>query len=330
MKHGGDLSNLREKLGVNYPIIDLSTGINPHHYPHNLQPLESLNALPSANDLQILNKAATSYYRVHETWGYIALPGSQIALSLLPSALKNSENMKVGIISPTYNEYEYSWRSNGVTPSLISSFDQACEVPYDVVYLCNPNNPDGELKRASTIIDKAQQHPETIFIIDEAFMDCSPEESILLKPIHENIIVIRSFGKFFGLAGLRLGWVFAATEIIEKFKSMVGPWAVNTLALQIAAAAYQDQEWQEQQLSVLNDMQKNMKALFQEKHIDLAGQTPLYSLIKLDDAQCLHEALANKGIWTRIFDYDPQWMRLGVPKNENDFLKFKEALTSYV
>ena len=328
MKHGGDLSDLRLKLGQDCPIIDLSTGINPHHYPHSPQSSESLNALPSASDLKKLNTVATAYYRVHKTWDYIALPGSQIVLSLLPNILKKNENIKIGIISPTYNEYEHSWQSNGVSPISISTFEHACETSFDVIYLCNPNNPDGRLTQASTIIDKAEQYPETMFIIDEAFMDCSPQESILLKQMLENIIVIRSFGKFFGLAGLRLGWVFATAKIIHKFRSMVGPWAVNTPALHIAAAAYKDQKWQKQQLASLNEMQKNMQHLFQKRKIDIVGQTPLYTLIQLNDALTLHESLANQGIWTRIFEYNPHWMRLGVPKNENDFLKFKEALTA--
>ncbi|WP_434052007.1 MAG: threonine-phosphate decarboxylase CobD [Roseibium sp.] len=327
MKHGGDLSLAIERFGGKpEDWLDLSTGINPYSYPFTeALPATAWSALPNRVAEEQLLFAARRAYQVPDHLGLVAAPGTQILLSLLPTLLPEGP---AALAAPTYSSHKEVWQRDGREPVELSSV-YALPAEAKIVVLVNPNNPDGQLIDVKSILEIARILTERggFLVLDEAFADVMPGASVLPHVGEENIVVLRSFGKFFGLAGLRLGFLAGPQETVDKLGARLESWSVSGPALEIGEMALRDQEWQEQTVRRLVDEMADLTITLSEHQLSVFGGTPLYALAGLRKAHALHEALARRHIWTRIFDYAPTWIRFGLPGGADNLQRLSDALT---
>ncbi|WP_299470640.1 threonine-phosphate decarboxylase CobD [uncultured Roseibium sp.] len=327
MKHGGDLSLAIERFGgAAGDWLDLSTGINPHPYPIG-QDLSAAawTALPGRVAEEQLLSAARRAYAVPDHLGLVAAPGTQVLLSLLPMLLPDGA---CAIAAPTYQSHKAVWlREERELIELSSVY--ALPADAKIVVLVNPNNPDGQLIDVKSLLEIARILTERggYLVLDEAFADVIPGASILPHLGGENVVVLRSFGKFFGLAGVRLGFLAGPHAIVEKLSARLESWSVSGPALEIGATALRDRDWQDATVRRLADEMADLTIALSEQQLSVFGGTPLYALAGLRDAKGLHEALARRHIWTRIFDYAPTWIRLGLPGSQENLQRLVDALS---
>ncbi|POF29348.1 threonine-phosphate decarboxylase CobD [Roseibium marinum] len=326
MEHGGDLTLAIERFGgMREDWLDLSTGINPYSYrlPQEIS-AGAWTDLPAKAAEERLISAARHAYRVPEHLGLAAAPGTQILLSLLPLALPDGP---VALVSPTYSSHRVVWTRENRPPVEISSIHA---VPADakIVVLVNPNNPDGRLVDVGSLLDisRALTARGGYLIVDEAFADVVPGASILPHLGDENIVVLRSFGKFYGLAGLRIGFLAGNKTITGKVTRMLESWCLSGPALEIGAAALRDDAFRERMTRRLAEDMADLTLALSERGLSVFGGTTLYALAGLRDAKVLHEALARRHIWTRVFDYAPTWIRFGLPGGPVNLARLSQAL----
>ena len=244
--HGGALDVAMDKYGGAKPEwLDLSTGINPHSYPFDMPSPEAWTQLPQKSALDELLLAASVAYDCAPEF-MLAANGTQALIELLPQIIARSTNVTstIAIMSPTYEEHAKCWRQYGHKVVLVTSLDEAKQA--DNLLIVNPNNPTGKLYSIDEL-----QHLQTYFaakngnlIIDEAFIDVQPEHSLSRFAGQDGLIILRSFGKFFGLAGLRVGFVLADKVTLNKMAKKLGLWSVSGMALQVATQALTDLAWQ--------------------------------------------------------------------------------------
>jgi cobalamin biosynthetic protein CobC len=296
-RHGGDLAFAARTYGRPAGAwLDLSTGINPHRYPAPSIPPETLHRLPDRAALAGLIEAARHAYRVPDGIDLVAVPGSEIAIRLLPSIAPPGP---VAIVAPTYGVDAWP----GAT--LVAS---AADVAPDaaVAVVVNPNNPDGRITPSSEL----PRRP--LLIVDEAFADVAPEASII-PTMGAGAIVLRSLGKFYGLAGLRLGFVATGPALAQRIGDKLGDWPVSGPAIVIGTVALGDIAWRETMRSQLRREAAELRDLLAAHRLQPAGGTDLFVLVEHDDARALHQALAERGVWTRAFEDNPRWLRFGLP-----------------
>ncbi|GAA0770256.1 threonine-phosphate decarboxylase [Roseibium denhamense] len=326
MEHGGDLTRAIDQYGGTFDDwLDLSTGINPHTYPvPNALSRSAWTDLPGQAALDRLIAAARKAYRVPDHFGIVAGPGTQVLLSLLPETLPEGP---VSLASPTYGSHKKVWTRSGRTPTELSSV-YALPADAKIVLLVNPNNPDGRLVDVKSLLEMATVLTGRggCLVLDEAFADTVPGASILPHVTDQNVLVLRSFGKFFGLAGLRLGFLAGPPALIQKTAGLLESWCLSGPAIEFGTAALRDADWQTKMNRQLADEMADLTLLLNEHHLSVFGGTPLYALAGLRKAVHLHEALARRHIWTRIFDYAPTWLRLGLPGSKANFERLSDAL----
>jgi cobalamin biosynthetic protein CobC len=326
MLHGGDLALAIDRYGGDErDWLDLSTGINPHAYPVNLPDTADVwQRLPGENALKRLLGAARKAYRCPDHLNLVAAPGTQALISLLPGLFPEGD---VAIASPTYTSHADAWRRAGRT---VLEAPHLHALPPDVriAVLVNPNNPDGRLIDPKSILEIARDMSERggVLILDEAFADAVPGSSILPHLADEPVLVLRSFGKFFGLAGLRLGFLAGAPEHVQKMAVSLDSWAVSGPALEIGRRALADHDWQEAMQRQLADEMADLTLCLSEQALGVFGGTPLFALAGTRNAAGLHDALARRKIWTRIFDYAPTWIRFGLPGSPEAMERLRQAL----
>ncbi len=326
MEHGGDLSEAVERFGGPADTwLDLSTGINPYSYPlaEDL-PASAWTRLPERAAEERLATAARQAYRVPDHLGLVTAPGTQVLLSLLPLVLPEGP---VAIATPTYSSHKKVWVREGREPVEVSS---AYALPADarVVVLVNPNNPDGRLIDVKSLLEIARTLSGRggFLVLDEAFADVMPGASLLPHLGNENVLVLRSFGKFFGLAGLRLGFLAGPKEVTARLSGLLESWSLSGPALEIGAAALRDTSWQDRMNRQLVDEMADLTLTLSRYGLSVFGGTPLYALAGLRNARDMHEALARRRIWTRIFDYAPTWIRFGLPGGPANLARLSDAL----
>lgn len=326
MQHGGDLSIAIERFGgAPEDWLDLSTGINPYPYPlpEDLT-ASSWTRLPDRSSLDRLLTAARKAYRVSDPVGLVAAPGTQALISLLPSLLPAGET---ALVAPTYGSHKEVWLRDGLP---LSEGASIYTLPATVknVLVVNPNNPDGRLTEVAGLLEVARTLGSRggYLVIDEAFADVMPGASVLPHLRDEPVLVLRSFGKFFGLAGLRLGFLAAPAEICTRAAARLESWAVSGPALEIGHAALSDLAWQEAMQRQLSDKMADLTLVLAENGLGVFGGTPLYALAAARNAADLHDALARRRIWTRIFDYAPTWIRIGLPGSPESLARLSGAL----
>jgi cobalamin biosynthetic protein CobC len=311
--HGGDLGEARRRFpDAPHPWIDLSTGINPVPYP--LPPLsaESWTRLPSREDERALIEAAAKRYGVADPATIVAAPGTQALIQLLPRLLPKS---RVAIVGPTYEEHEVSWRRHGHDVAIVASLPTNA----DVVVLVNPDNPTGRLYSASELAAV-----ESLLVVDEAFIDFHPRTASVSG---SNAIVLRSFGKTYGLAGLRLGFAIAERRLADRLREELGPWAVPGPALEIGRQALADDRWLRATTDRLTADTARLDVLLERAGFTPIGGTLLFRLARHPEAPRLVEALGRSAIHVRSFAREPTWLRFGLPGNDNEFSRLSRALS---
>jgi cobalamin biosynthetic protein CobC len=313
--HGGDISGLRTAYVGDW--IDLSTGINPFAWPVPELPPDAWTRLPGRDDMAALLQAARQAYGAPEAAGMVAAPGTQALIQVLPFLFPTS---RIAILGPTYAEHAYVWRQAGHEVQEIGGVPGSLQ-GIDILLAVNPNNPDG---RGLGLPLLRRWHDELNarggwLILDEAFADVVPDVSFSGEAGKPGLLILRSFGKFFGLAGLRLGFLLGPPEMTGTVRMAQGPWAVSGPALKIGAAALLDSGWQVWMRDELRTRTRRFDQMMRDRDIHVLGGTSLFRLAKIADAAGFAAALHGQGIHVRVFDYEPQWMRFGLPADEAEF-----------
>lgn len=331
MMHGGDLASASKSYGQpENGWIDLSTGISPHAYPYDIKNLsqESLRRLPDTSLYEALKRAAASAYGIESLDQLALASGSQGLIQVLPHLLAGKT---FAIVSPTYSEHEKSWARSGCTILNVSEPEDGA-ARADILLVVNPNNPTGRLFPKEQLLALADQMTRAgrWLIVDEAFADLNPAESLASHCFDMNLIVLKSIGKFFGLAGLRVGFSISPVAMASRLTDHIGPWPISGPALVIAADALADHSWQAEQRLRLKALQHRLDACLATYNLSPMGACDLFRLLDIEGAQELQRHLAQHGIWTRIFDYNPRWLRLGLPhETGDDFQRLKNALADW-
>jgi len=320
--HGGNLTAAALEFGLaEADLIDLSTGINPSLYPHTEISERAFRMLPTPGEVENLLSAARDFYHVPDTSSIIAAPGTQAVLQNLPLLYPGRE---VAILSPTYSEHGHTWESAGNTVTPVPEFDALNQG--DIAVLVNPNNPDGRRYQPEDILQLAEK--VELLIIDEAFCDASSELSLVPYLQGQNILVLRSLGKFFGLAGLRLGFVIGSDVITTALNDRLGPWAVSGPALEIGARALADDSWIAETAMDLMTKAERLNDLLQATGLSIVGGTELFTLIETKHAQAFYQALGKAGILLRRFEDQADWLRIGLPGTDAEWQKLAAALSA--
>lgn len=315
--HGGDLGAVRNRYpDAPEPWVDLSTGINPVPYPVAPLPAETWSCLPTRQHEEALLEAAAVRYGVRDLATIVATPGTQALIQLLPRLVPRSH---VAIVGPTYEEHEACWIRQGHEVSVVTSLERAAGA--DVVIVVNPNNPTGLLLPPATL-----RRTEGLLVVDEAFVDLLPREASLAGELPVNTIVLRSFGKIYGLAGVRLGFAIAEKRIADRIRDELGPWAVSGPALEIGRRALGDPAWLQTATARLAADRRKLDALLVSAGFTVLGGTPLFCLARHANAEGLTEKLGRQGIHVRRFARAPQWLRFGLPASPTEFSRVAAAL----
>ena len=316
--HGGNLEAAIAQFGGT-DWIDLSTGINPVAYPVPLLSTESWSRLPSKSGIEQLEHNAGRYFAVGNV-PCLAVSGAQAAIQLLPLI---SAGAKVAVLGPTYNEHAASFRLHGAEVLEISDLSQ-CPQDVATLVIVNPNNPDGRMVPPDEILALKRRF-ETV-IVDESFADVCPENSICPQLGTPGLFVLRSFGKFFGLAGIRLGFVLGNDMQINRLRELAGPWGVNGPAIETGIKAYADSHWIEGARERLHEDAARLDDLARRAGWDLVGGCDLFRLYDVPSAEGTQSHLAQSQIWTRIFPYSTRWIRLGLPGAKAHWKRLETAM----
>jgi len=311
-RHGGRLGAAETCFpAAPRPWLDLSTGINPRGYP--IRPVRrgELQRLPDPTALARAEAAAARVFGVTPD-RIAATTGAEGALRLLPSLL---QVRRVAISPDTYGGHAEAWRAAG------------CEVVQDpqaadAWVVVNPNNPDGAITSAAAILASADQRWT---IVDEAFADPHPEVSVAERA-GGRLVVLRSFGKFYGLPGLRLGFALAAPELIARLRLAQGDWPVGPEAIAAAKMGYGDERWASDMRARLARDAARLDRLLRRAGLEILGGTSLFRLTRSSAAPRIFENLAQAGVLCRPFD-DPTRLRFGLPGAARDWARLTSALT---
>ena len=321
--HGGDLGAARKLFpAAPEPFIDLSTGINPFSYP--LPPLDPavFARLPEPAVVERLAAIAAAAYGAPSSAHVVAAPGLQI---LLPLVAALASPGRAAVLGPTYAEHARVASRAGHGVRDVSTISDLAGV--DLAVVVNPNNPDGRIIARDALLALAETLAGGLLVVDEAFMDVGPvDASLAPEAARPNLVVLRSFGKFFGLAGVRLGFAIAAPEIAKRLRAALGPWAVSGPALAIGAAALADGAWIAATRAHLVAAAQRLDALLTGAGLDLAGGTSLFRLVRTPAAGELFDRLGRAGIFVRRFAEQPAWLRFGLPGDEAAWQRLGEAL----
>ncbi|MND35434.1 Threonine-phosphate decarboxylase [compost metagenome] len=324
LEHGGRLRAAAQRYGIaEADWLDLSTGIAPYGWELPAIPASAWARLPELEDG--LEAAAREYYGCASL---LPVAGSQAAIQALP---RLREGCRVGVISPCYAEHAHAWRREGHELEELDAATAERELErFDVVLVVNPSNPTGQRLAPETLLAWRERLAQRggWLLVDEAFMDCTPEQSLAGHCPLPGLVVLRSFGKFFGLAGIRLGFVLAEPKLLESLHEWLGPWAVSGPARALAKTLLQDEDGQQRQRqSLLRDGQ-HLENLLRDCGLAPTGGTALFQWLACDDAAALHEFLAARGILTRLFAR-PSSLRFGLPPDEAGWARLRQALLDY-
>lgn len=311
------------------PWIDLSTGINPHSYPHSPVPASAFARLPETDAAEELKMLAVASFGAPSA-GHVALaPGTQMLMPLLAQIALERGAKSGAVLSPAYAEHARTARMAGLTVTEVENISDLLAHDYAVVV--NPNNPDGRITDRDALLSLAEAmgRKNGLLIVDEAFIEAGDTESLANAAGHEALVVLRSFGKFYGMAGVRLGFALAHPDIAAELEARLGPWAVSGPALHIAAQALGDREWQSSMRLQLVAEARRMNDLLEKAGLAIAGGTSLFTLVRDPRAKDLFDHLGGRGILVRIFDERPNDMRFGLPGSEEQWQRLTEALSAF-
>lgn len=317
-EHGGNLDLAQQRFGGRAEDwIDLSTGINRLAYPVGEVSARAWSALPSRAEIDALHQAARHAYRTSAP--IVALGGAQAAIQLLPQLAPRG---RACILAPTYNEYAGVLSAAGWDVQEVSELDALAGA--DLAIVVNPNNPDGRCLAPSDLLALLPRVGR--LVVDESFADATPQLSLASQADRRGVLILRSFGKFFGLAGLRLGFALGNAADVTKLAAASGPWPVSGAAIAIGSRALRDDAWAAATSARLARDCVRLDEMAREQGWALVGGTPLFRLYETRDALAAQEKLARGQIWSRVFARNPTWLRLGLPGSEGEWSRLAEVL----
>ncbi|MRW94808.1 threonine-phosphate decarboxylase [Duganella sp. FT80W] len=322
LEHGGNLRDAAKRFGRD-DWLDLSTGINPRWYPAPQVADNAWHRLPEPDPA--LTAAAQAFYGAQ-----LMLPvaGTQAAIQALPRLRAPS---RVAVSAPSYAEHAHHWAGHGHSMTL-TPYDklEAAVAHNDVVVVVNPNNPTGAEVPAAQLLQWADQLAARggWLVVDEAFGDTAQHNSVAAHTARPGLIVLRSVGKFFGLAGIRLGFVAAQAELLGELADLLGPWTISGPAQQIAMAALSDHAWQADTRDYLNANGERLRAMLAAQGIQSNG-TPLFQWWAEPQAEAFWQHMAERGIWVRLFTQAARGIRLGLPPDDAGWQRLHAALNEW-
>ncbi len=326
--HGGSLVRAAALFpDAPTPWLDLSTGINPHPYPFSPLPATAYTRLPEGTRLAELTALAARVYGAPDGAHVAAAPGTQILLPLVASLLAAGPAM---VLAPTYAEHARAATLAGHAVEEVEDFERLFAARLAIVV--NPNNPDGRVVFRDRLLELAAHlgGKGGLLVVDEAFMDVGPRaESVAGDVAAGGLVVLRSFGKFFGLAGVRLGFAIAAPATAARLAGWLGPWAVAGPALDIGLAALADDAWQETMRRRLAADAARLDKALAAHGLAVAGGTDLFRFLRAPAAAGLFETFGRHGILVRRFAGRPDCLRLGLPGDEAGHARLEMALQAW-
>ncbi len=304
--HGGGLiAAQRQFPRAPRPWIDLSTGINPVAYPIPPVPAAAMTRLPEPEQLAALEAVAARAYGVSDPACVVAAPGTQALIQLLP---RQCPPGTVAVLSPTYAEHQAAWAQTGHRVAEVATLAEAASAA--VVVVVRPNNPDGTRVDATDIMALASHG--RLVVVDEAFADleCCSLAQLVPAP---GLILLRSFGKTYGLAGVRLGFALTNPGLATALRAALGPWAVSGPALHAGLHALADEAWRATAATRLTDDAARLDASLRCAGCHVIGGTRLFRLVDHPNAPILADRLGEAGILVRRFPGQPGRLRFGIP-----------------
>ncbi|WP_347311929.1 threonine-phosphate decarboxylase CobD [Defluviimonas sp. SAOS-178_SWC] len=317
--HGGNIDGAMARHGGRADEwIDLSTGINRIPYPLPDLPPEAWTALPTRAATEALIAAARAAYGT--TAAILPVAGAQAAIQMIP---RLGPPGRARVLGPTYNEHAGSLAAAGWQVTEVADLEALGDA--DLAVVVNPNNPDGRRHKPEVLLDIAGRVGR--LVVDESFADPAPDLSLAAESGRPGLFVLRSFGKFYGLAGLRLGFVLGAEAEIALLSEMAGPWPVAGPAIEIGRAALSDRDWTGTTIARLRAETERLDRLAVRAGWTVAGGCELFRLYDTGNAAAAQDMLARHRIWSRIFPYSDRWLRLGLPGSEAEWARLDEAMT---
>ncbi len=318
LEHGGRLRRAAAQFGIALDDwLDLSTGINPHAYPVPPVPTHAWHRLPEDEDG--LEAAARAYYGSAEL---LPVAGSQAAIQALPGALPGA---RVSLLAPSYAEHAHAWRQRRPRPVSAAAIDEAVEHS-DILVLVQPNNPTGVLFERQRLLDWHRRLAARggWLVVDEAFIDTAPQASLVPLAGTPGLVVLRSLGKFFGLAGARVGFVFAPAAIRTALAAQLGPWTLSGPARHAATVALADRPWQAATRARLHADGERLAGLLNAAGLRPAGGTAFFQWVPHPQAARVHTHFARQAILLRQFEQPPA-LRFGLPADEPGWERLRRA-----
>lgn len=307
------------------PWIDLSTGINPVPWPVGPIALARYQRLPFASEIAGMTEAAAAAYGLPANAAMLPVPGSELAIRLLPRMIGPG---RVGILAPTYGSHAQAWREAGADVSEFAALPDSDREDCKTLIVVNPNNPDGRIIARADLASFARTWTAggRRLIVDEAFADVRPELSMLALPeLPVGTMVLRSLGKFFGLAGLRVGFVVVCEPDATTWRQLLGDWPVSGPACEIATSALRDTNWIAATRTRLAADRKRLDGLLGNAGLRLMGGTDLFRLFEAPDEMDLLDHFARAGILVRGFAGTSRQYRFGLPADEAAWRRLEAA-----
>lgn len=324
LEHGGRLRKAAHDYGIaEADWLDLSSGLAPWPFPIPQIPERAWARLPETDDG--LEQAACDYYGAAQV---LPVAGSQMAIQLLPRLRRAG---KVGVLSPCYAEHAEAWRRSGyIVREVLEQEVEFFLDSLDVLVVVNPNNPTGLSLTPARLLDWHARLAQRggWLVVDEAFMDNTPHLSLAAHSHQIGLIVLRSFGKFFGLAGVRLGFVLAERKLLKLLAEQVGPWAVSGPTRVLGQACLQDTENHTRQRIRSDEASERLAALLERYGFKPQGGCALFQWLITEDAETLHDFMARRGILLRLFAHNSS-LRFGLPGDAADELRLAHAFDAY-
>ena len=329
LAHGGRLDEaIARHGGTRGGWLDLSTGINPAHYPVPEIPRGAWHDLPDRVAWEEAAWALRSAMDAPSSAGISLAPGSQAHIHALPRLVRRQD---VAIVGFTYAEHAHAWRREGhgvfASDGLVSA-----EATARVVVVVNPNNPDGRICDRDELLALARRLRQKggLLVVDEAFGEVTPNASVADAAGEDGLVVLRSLGKFYGLAGVRLGAMLCAPRLAADMEELLGPWAVSGPALHVGAAAWNDRTWRVRMQRKLKGAREELETMLADGGLTVIGGTDLFVLAEHPKAQAIADALSERHVLVRRFARKPDWLRFGLPGGKVAQRRLTKALREAV
>lgn len=325
--HGGGVTEAARAYGGQIEDwLDLSTGINPNPVALPDIPGVAWHRLPDRHLVDAAREAARDYYGARHCLP-LPVPGTQSVIQHVPKLADPAR--RVAILSPTYGEYARVLLAAGLAVDRIATLEEITEA-HGLVVLVNPNNPTGTRHARADLLSLAQSlhRRQARLHVDEAFADGGAADSLAADAGEvPNLTVFRSFGKFFGLAGLRLGFVLGTEADLARFADWLGPWPVSGPAL-VIAERLMGSDLAPVRARIAERLD-GLKAALAAAGLSVIGGSSLFQLVSHPQAARLHDHLCRHHILVRKFDYEATWLRFGLAPDAGGDARLEAALREF-